>query len=71
MWNFFQWAWNLSWGEGFALLAVLFGFWYVKKWIDSRFGSLNKRQKREMKAIVREAMDEWTEDREYLANKSD
>ena len=34
MWEFFQWAWNLDWGEGFALLAVLFAFYYGKKWID-------------------------------------
>ena len=71
MWNFFQWAWNLSWGEGFAVLAVLFVFYYGKKWIDSRFGSLNKRQKREMKAIVREAMDEWTANCEYLTQTTD
>ena len=71
MWKFFEWAWSLSWGEGFALLEVLFVFWYGKKWIDSRFGSLNKRQKREMKAIVREAMDEWTTNCEYLTQTTD
>ena len=71
MWNFFQWAWNLSWGDGIALLICLFVFYYSKKWIDSRFGSLNKRQKREMKAIVREAMDEWTANCEYLTVKTD
>ncbi len=66
MWNFFQWAWNLSWGDGIALLICLFVFYYGKKWIDSRFGSLNKKQKREMKALVREAMDEWTAGCSYL-----
>ena len=71
MWNFFQWAWNLSRGDGIALLICLFVFYYGKKWIDSRFGSLNKRQKREMKAIVREAMDEWTANCEYLTIKTD
>ena len=71
MWNFFQWAWSLSWGDGIALLICLFVFWYGKKWIDSRFGSLNKRQKREMKAIVKEAMDEWTANCEYLTIKTD
>ena len=59
MWNFFQWAWSLSWGDGIALLICLFVFWYGKKWIDSRFGSLNKRQKREMKQVVVEALREW------------
>ena len=71
MWNFFQWAWELSWGDGIALLICLFVFYYGKKWIDSRFGSLNKRQKREMKAIVKEAMDEWTAKCEYLTIKTD
>ena len=71
MWNFFQWAWSLSWGDGIALLICLFVFWYGKKWIDSRFGSLNKRQKREMKAIVKEAMEEWTANCEYLTLKPD
>ena len=66
MWKFFEWAWNLDWGEGFALLAVLFVFWYGKKWIDNRFSGMNSRSKREMKAIVREAMDEWTSQCEYL-----
>ena len=53
MWKFFEWAWNLDWGEGFALLAILFVFWYGKKWIDNRFSGMNKRSKREMKALVR------------------
>ena len=71
MWNFFQWAWELSWGDGIALLICLFVFWYGKKWIDSRFGNLNKRQKREMKQIVVEAMNEWTAKCEYLTIKTD
>ena len=60
MWTFFEWAWSLSWGEGFALLAVLFVFWYGKKWIDNKFGtdSFSKRQKRELKKIIREAIEE-------------
>tara|TARA_B100000287_G_scaffold11475_1_gene11632 strand:- start:30430 stop:30705 length:276 start_codon:yes stop_codon:yes gene_type:complete len=66
MWKFFEWAWNLPWGEGFALLAVLFVFWYGKKWIDNRFSGMNNRSKREMKALVREAMDEWADGVTYL-----
>ena len=69
MWNFFQWAWNLSWGDGIALLICLFIFYWCKKWIDSRFGSLNKRQRREMKALVREAMDEWSAECRYLTQE--
>ena len=66
MWKFFEWAWNLDWGEGFALLAILFVFWYGKKWIDNRFSGMNNRSKREMKALVREAMDEWADGVTYL-----
>ena len=58
MWEFLQWAWSLDWGEGFALLTVLFGFWYGKKWIDNRFGSINKKQARQLKQIIKEAIDE-------------
>ena len=66
MWKFFEWAWNLDWGEGFALLAILFVFCYGKKWIDNRFSGMNNRSKREMKALVREAMDEWADGVTYL-----
>ena len=60
MWQFFQWAWNLSWGDGIALMICLFVFWYGKKWIDQKFGtdSFSKRQKRELKQIVKEAIEE-------------
>ena len=58
MWKFFEWAWNLSWGEGFALLAVLFVFWYGKKWIDNKFGSVNKKQAKQLKQIIKEAINE-------------
>ena len=34
MWEFFKWAWALSWGDGIALMICLFVFWYGKKWID-------------------------------------
>ena len=61
MWKFFEWAWSLSWGEGFALLAVLFVFWYGKKWIDNKFGSLNKKQARKLKTIIKEAIQEANE----------
>ena len=58
MWEFFQWAWNLDWGEGFALLAVLFAFYYGKKWIDNKFCSINQKQAKQLKRIIREAIDE-------------
>ena len=58
MWEFFQWAWNLSWGDGIALMICLFVFWYGKKWIDSKFGSINQKQAKQLKRIIREAIDE-------------
>ena len=60
MWQFFQWAWNLSWGDGIALMIWLFVFWYGKKWIDQKFGtdSFSKRQARQLKQIVKEAIEE-------------
>ena len=66
MWKFFEWAWSLSWTEGIQLLIVLAVFWYGYKWINSRFSGLNKKSRREMKAIVREAMDEWAASCQYL-----
>ena len=63
MWEFFQWAWNLPGSEGIPLLGCLFVFWYGKKWIDKKFGtdSFSKRQKRELKQIVKEAIEETKE----------
>ena len=60
MWEFFKWAWDLPWSEGTPLLGCLFAFWYGKKWIDKKFGtdSFSKRQKRELKQIVKEAIEE-------------
>ena len=60
MWEFFKWAWDLPWSEGIPLLGYLFAFWYGKKWIDQKFGtdSFSKRQKRELKQIVKEAIEE-------------
>ena len=60
MWEFFKWAGDLPWSEGIPLLGCLFVFWYGKKWIDKKFGtdSFSKRQKRELKQIVKEAIQE-------------
>ena len=60
MWEFFKWALDLPWSEGIPLLGCLFAFWYGKKWIDNKFGtdSFSKRQKRELKQIVKEAIEE-------------
>ena len=58
MWEFLQWAWSLDWGEGLVFLPVLFGFWYCKKWIDSKFNSINQKQSKQLKRIIREAIDE-------------
>ena len=66
MWKFFEWAWSLSWGDGIALLACLFVFWYGKKWIDNRFSGMNNKKRRELKAIFKEALHEWESKVEYL-----
>ena len=58
MWKFFEWAWDLPWDEGIALMICLFVFWYGKKWIDSKFGSINQKQAKQLKRIIREAIDE-------------
>ena len=58
MWKFFELAWSLDLCEGFALLAVLFVFYYGKKWIDNKFGSINQKQSKQLKRIIREAIDE-------------
>ncbi len=60
MGEFFKWAWDLRWSEGIPLLGCLFAFWYGKKLIDKKFGtdSFSKRQKRELKQIVKEAIEE-------------
>ncbi len=58
MWKFFEWAWTLSWVEGIQLLIVLFIFWYGYKWINNRFAGMNRKQRREMKEIVKEALSE-------------
>ena len=66
MWKFFELAWSLSWGDGIALLAGLFVFWYGKKWIDNRFSGMNKKKRRELKAVFKEALHEWESEVEYL-----
>ena len=60
MWEFFQWAWNLRWSEGIPLLGCLFAFCYGKKWIDKKFGTdaFTKRQVRQLKQIVKDAIEE-------------
>jgi hypothetical protein len=43
----------------------------IKEIRDRRREYFRSKWRNEIKDIVKEAMDEWTEDREYVTNKSD
>ena len=60
-------AWNeISWSDAIPFILVLFGLYWVKVKIDSRVG-LGKKKKRELKATILEALNEWdrTNDNQY------
>ena len=50
-------AWNLSWGEGIQFILVLAFVYWLKVQIDTRAG-LGKKRKRELKQIIKEAIEE-------------
>tara|TARA_X000000368_G_scaffold106187_1_gene82311 strand:- start:427 stop:636 length:210 start_codon:yes stop_codon:yes gene_type:complete len=52
-------AWNeISWSDAIPFILVLIGLYWVKVKIDSRVG-LGKKKKRELKATILEALNEW------------
>ena len=52
-------AWNeISWAESIPFILVLIGLYWVKVKIDTSLGSINKKQARQLKRIIREAIDE-------------
>ena len=60
-------AWNeISWSDAIPFILVLIGLYWVKVKIDSRVG-LGKKKKRELKATILEALNEWdrTNDNQY------
>jgi len=51
-------AWNeISWAESIPFILVLIGLYWVKVKIDSTVG-INKKQAKQLKRIIREAIDE-------------
>jgi len=60
-------AWNeISWADAIPFIIVLIGLYWVKVKIDSRVG-LGKKKRRELKATILEALNEWdrTNDNQY------
>ena len=52
-------AWNeISWGDAIHFTLVLIGLYWVKVKIDTSLGSINKKQAKQLKRIIREAIDE-------------
>ena len=52
-------AWNeISWGDAIPFTHVLIGLYWVKVKIDTSRGSINKKQAKQLKRIIREAIDE-------------
>ena len=53
-------AWNeISWAESIPFILVLIGLYWVKVKIDTSLGSINKKQAKQLKRIIREAIDEF------------
>ena len=51
-------AWNeISWTDAIPFILVLIGLYWVKVKIDSTVG-INKKQAKQLKRIIREAIDE-------------
>ena len=51
-------AWNeISWADAIPFLLVVIGLYWVKVKIDSTVG-INKKQAKQLKRIIREAIDE-------------
>ena len=51
-------AWNeISWADSIPFVLVLIGLYWVKVKIDSTVG-INKKQAKQLKRVIREAIDE-------------
>ena len=52
-------AWNdIPWTDVPLFLIFLIGLYWVKVKIDTSLGSINKKQAKQLKIIIREAIDE-------------
>ena len=57
---------DISWADAIPFILVLIGLYWVKVKIDSRAG-LGRKKRRELKATILEALNEWdrTNDNQY------
>ena len=52
-------AWNeISWADAVPFTLILIGLYWVKVKIDTSLGSINRKQARQLKQIIKEAIDE-------------
>ena len=52
-------AWNeVSWGDAIPFMLTLIFLYWVKVKIDTSLGSINKKQAKQLKRVIREAIDE-------------
>ena len=52
-------AWNeISWVDAVPFTLILIGLYWVKVKIDTSLGSINRKQARQLKQIIKEAIDE-------------
>ena len=52
-------AWNeISWADAVPFTLILICLYWVKVKIDTSLGSINKKQARQLKQIIKEAIDE-------------
>ena len=52
-------AWNeISWADAIPFTLVLIGLYWVKVKIDTSLGSINKKQSKQLKRIIKEAIEE-------------
>ena len=48
----------IPWQDAVPFLAILIALYWVKVKIDTSLGSINKKQAKQLKRIIREAIDE-------------
>ena len=52
-------AWNeISWADAVPFTLILIGLYWVKVKIDISLGSINQKQAKQLKRIIREAIDQ-------------
>ena len=52
-------AWNeISWADAIPFTLVLIGLYWVKVKIDSSVAGVNKKQQKQLKTVIKEAIEE-------------